>query len=94
VLILSRKPGQSIVIGGIIEITVAEVRGDQVRLGITAPRSVPVFRTEVLLQQGRPSPNGPQPENLMELLTRSSEGCPPPKSADEATEEGSGETEE
>ena len=49
-LILARKVGQKIVIDGDIEITVVEVRGDQVRLGITAPRSVAVLRKELLEQ--------------------------------------------
>ena len=49
-LILARKTGQSIVIGGGIEITVVEVRGEQVRLGITAPRSIAVHRKELLEQ--------------------------------------------
>lgn len=49
-LILARKVGQRIVIDGNIEITVVEVRGDQVRLGITAPRSVAVYRKELLEQ--------------------------------------------
>jgi carbon storage regulator len=77
VLILSRKPGQSIIIGGIIEITVAEVRGDQVRIGITAPRSVPVFRTEVIVNQNRLNAAGPEPENLLELLSAVPEDLPP-----------------
>jgi carbon storage regulator len=47
-LILARKVGQHIVIGGEIQITVVEVRGDQVRLGITAPRSIAVHRKELL----------------------------------------------
>lgn len=49
-LILSRKIGQRIVIAGDIEITVVDVRGEQVRLGITAPRSVAVHRKELLEQ--------------------------------------------
>lgn len=49
-LILARKVGQRIVIAGDIEITVVEVRGDQVRLGITAPREIPVHRKELLEQ--------------------------------------------
>ena len=49
-LILARKVGQKIVINGDIEITVVEVRGEQVRLGITAPRSVAVHRKELLEQ--------------------------------------------
>jgi carbon storage regulator len=48
VLVLTRRPNQSIVIGsGEIVITVLEVRGDQVRLGIKAPREVQVHRDEV-----------------------------------------------
>lgn len=49
-LVLTRKPDQSIVIGSDIEITVLEVRGEQVRLGIRAPRSVAVHRKEVFEQ--------------------------------------------
>lgn len=49
-LILARKLGQKIIIGGDIEITVVEVRGDHVRLGITAPRDVAVHRKELLDQ--------------------------------------------
>jgi carbon storage regulator len=49
-LILARKVGQRIIIGGDIEITVVEVRGDHVRLGITAPRSIAVHRQELLDQ--------------------------------------------
>lgn len=46
-LVLARKPGQSIVIGENIVVTVLEVRGDQVRLGIEAPRELPVNREEI-----------------------------------------------
>ncbi|MGB9586989.1 MAG: carbon storage regulator CsrA [Armatimonadota bacterium] len=49
-LILARKVGQSIVIAGEIEVTIVEVRGDQVRLGINAPRSIAVHRKELLQQ--------------------------------------------
>ena len=49
-LVLARKVGQHIVIGDCIEITVLNIRGDQVRLGITAPRDVVVHRKEVLMQ--------------------------------------------
>jgi carbon storage regulator len=69
VLILSRKPGQSIVIGGIIEITIAEVRGDQVRLGITAPRKVPVFRKEVLEGYKGEPPTPPDEKEMLEILS-------------------------
>ena len=49
-LVLTRRPNQSIVIGGDVVVTVLEVRGDQVRLGIKAPRSVDVHRDEVWLE--------------------------------------------
>lgn len=49
-LVLTRRLNQSIKIGDDIEITVIEVRGDQVRLGVAAPRDVAVHRKEVYLQ--------------------------------------------
>ncbi len=48
-LVLSRREAQSIVIGGNVVVTVVSVRGDQVRLGIEAPRSVTVHRHEVAM---------------------------------------------
>lgn len=47
-LVLSRKKSESIVINDDVIITVVEVRGDKVRLGIQAPREIPVHRKEVL----------------------------------------------
>jgi len=52
VLVLTRKREQSIVIGGNVEIMVLGVSGDKVRLGITAPREVEVFRKEVIDERG------------------------------------------
>lgn len=46
-LVLSRKKNERIVIGDEISITVVEVRGDKVRLGVEAPREIPVHREEV-----------------------------------------------
>jgi carbon storage regulator len=46
-LVLSRKKNESIVIDGNIVVTVVEIKGDKVRLGITAPTEVPVHRSEV-----------------------------------------------
>ena len=46
-LVLSRRVGESIVIGNEVVVTVLEVRGDQVRVGVDAPRSVQVNRAEV-----------------------------------------------
>jgi carbon storage regulator len=48
-LVLTRKTNQSIMIGDDIEVTVLAVARDKIRLGITAPREVPVFRREVYL---------------------------------------------
>jgi carbon storage regulator len=48
-LVLTRKTNQSIMIGDEIEVSVLAVSGDKVRVGITAPRDVPVFRKEVYL---------------------------------------------
>jgi carbon storage regulator len=47
VLVLTRKANQSIMIGDEIEISVLAVMGEKVRIGIAAPRSIPVFRKEV-----------------------------------------------
>lgn len=49
-LVLTRRIGETIVIGDDVVVTVLEVRGDQVRIGIRAPRSVQVHREEVLRQ--------------------------------------------
>jgi carbon storage regulator len=46
-LVLTRKPGQSIMIGDEVEVQVLSVAGEKVRLGITAPRDVSIFRNEV-----------------------------------------------
>ena len=46
-LVLTRKPGQSIMIGDAVEVQVLSVAGEKVRLGITAPRDVSIFRNEV-----------------------------------------------
>ena len=48
-LVLTRKTNQSIMIGDDIEVTVLAVARDKIRLGITAPREIPVYRREVYL---------------------------------------------
>ena len=50
VLVLTRKANQSIMIGDEIEVSVLAIMGEKVRIGIQAPRSVPVFRKEVYLE--------------------------------------------
>lgn len=49
-LALSRKKDESIIINNDIEITILEVKGDQVKIGVKAPKSVPVYRKEIYVQ--------------------------------------------
>jgi carbon storage regulator len=50
VLVLTRKSNQSIMIGDDIEVSVLSIMGEKVRVGIQAPRDIPVFRKEVYLE--------------------------------------------
>jgi len=50
VLVLTRKRNESIVVGDNIEITVVDIQGDQVRIGINAPKSVSIHRKEIYLE--------------------------------------------
>ena len=49
-LALTRKKGEALIINNDVEITVLEIRGDQVKIGISAPKDVPIYRKEVYLQ--------------------------------------------
>ena len=49
-LALTRRKGEALMINNNVEITVLEVRGDQVKIGISAPKDVPIYRKEVYLQ--------------------------------------------
>lgn len=49
-LALSRKKNEAIIINNNVEVTILEVKGDQVKIGITAPKEVPIYRKEVYLQ--------------------------------------------
>lgn len=49
-LALSRKKDEAIMVNNNIEITILEIKGDQVKIGITAPKSVPIYRKEVYIQ--------------------------------------------
>ena len=49
-LALSRKKNEALVINNNVEITILDIKGDQVKVGITAPKEVPVYRKEVYLQ--------------------------------------------
>lgn len=62
-LVLSRKKNESIVINSDITITVVEIRGDKVRLGIVAPKEVPVHRQEVY--DAIHGDKGPAPDSVV-----------------------------
>lgn len=47
-LVLARRSGESILIGSDIEVTVVEIQGDKIRIGINAPKKVPILRKELL----------------------------------------------
>lgn len=49
-LALSRKKNEAIIINNDVEVTILEVKGDQVKIGITAPKEVPIYRKEVYMQ--------------------------------------------
>ena len=69
-LVLTRKSNQSIMIGDDIEVSVLAIMGEKVRIGIAAPRSVPVFRKEVYLemQQDREEQRSEEREGVDEAL--------------------------
>jgi len=71
-LALSRKKNEAIVINNNVEITILEVKGDQVKVGITAPKEVPIYRKEVYLQiqeANKASVNADGMEALKDLLS-------------------------
>ncbi|WP_104105536.1 carbon storage regulator CsrA [Nocardioides sp. 616] len=74
-LVLSRRTGESVVVGDNVTVTILEVRGDVVRVGIDAPRSVSVHRAELLAQlastnQGAASPAEDTVASLAEALRK------------------------
>ena len=67
-LVLTRKANQSIMIGDDIEISVLAIMGEKVRIGIEAPRSVPVFRREVYVEIQEDRTTGEQRADLDRAL--------------------------
>jgi carbon storage regulator len=67
-LVLTRKSNQSIMIGDDIEVSVLAVMGEKVRIGISAPRSVPVFRKEVYLEIKLGDASGDEREAVQKAL--------------------------
>jgi carbon storage regulator len=78
-LVLTRKTNQSIMIGDEIEVSVLAVSRDKIRLGITAPRDVPVFRKEVYLSikdegangNANPNPSADGVDDALDKLAKS-----------------------
>lgn len=71
-LILSRKKGEAIQIGDGIEIRVVSIQGDQVKIGIDAPKSVEVFRKEIYDQiQAENKQAAISSPNLIDLIAKS-----------------------
>ena len=72
-LALSRKKGEALMINNDIEITVLEVKGEQVKIGISASKEVPVYRKEVYIQiqeANKEASNTAGIEQLASLLTK------------------------
>lgn len=67
-LALSRKLNESIVINNDIEITILEIKGEQVKIGIQAPKSVPVYRKELYVQIQESNKEATSQENAAEVL--------------------------
>lgn len=70
-LALSRKKGEAIVINNNVEVTVLEIKGEQIKLGISAPKEVPVYRKEVYAQiqdANKAAMNEPNLEALKDLF--------------------------
>jgi carbon storage regulator len=68
VLVLTRKSNQSIMIGDDIEVTVLAIMGEKVRIGIEAPRSVPVFRKEVYVEIQQDREQGGSEDDVNDAL--------------------------
>jgi len=70
VLVLTRKANQSIMIGDDVEVTVLAIMGEKVRIGIQAPRDIPVFRKEVYLDIQQENVEGGARDQVDEALKR------------------------
>jgi len=66
-LALTRKKGESLVINNNIEITILEIRGDQIKIGISAPKDVPIYRKEVYDQIQEENQIALQADNMKAL---------------------------
>ncbi len=63
-LALTRKKGEALVLNNNIEVTILEIRGDQVKIGVSAPKEVPIYRKEVYLQIQKENEAAASPDSL------------------------------
>ena len=73
-LVLTRKSNQSIMIGDDIEVSVLAIMGEKVRIGIQAPRDIPVFRKEVYLEIQQDQPREEDRKEVDEALDKLKRG--------------------
>ena len=78
-LVLTRRPGESIRIGPDVTVTVLEVRGDQIRIGIDAPRSVKVHREEVFQEIERTNTEAVASAGRARQMLQGRPGAAPPR---------------
>lgn len=78
-LVLSRQRDETIMIGDDVEITVVDIRGDKVRLGITAPRSIQVHRKEVYdaIKRENERAAGLKPDDVADVIDRRAQSGSP-----------------
>lgn len=70
-LALARKVNESIIINNNVEVTILEIKGDQIKIGIDAPKSVPIYRKEIYSQiqdSNREAAKAAGPDTLTQLL--------------------------
>ncbi len=66
-LALSRKKNEALVVDNKIEITILDIKGDQVKIGVSAPKDVPIYRKEVYVQIQEANKASMEPEVLAAL---------------------------
>ena len=80
-LVLSRKPGQTLVIGDDVVVTILEVNGERVKIGVEAPREIPVLRGELYVEIRNENwlagAAGPETDSLLLSLLRRDKPPPP-----------------
>ena len=72
-LALSRKKDEAIIINDNIEVKILEIKGDQIKIGVSAPKSVPIYRKEVFIQIQNANKEAAQSvdiKNIKELFTK------------------------